>query len=566
MRNKTYGILFLFIFILFSIFFGVALITNNDYDSHLTTVKDRNKESNDSPKLALGPPIAYYAIDRNATTIYRLYESINITLDTFSFPDTDHAFMEISFTNGTIRNYTMDASDIHEYSYEYKPKYNAPLGFQNVSFYLLNNTNTLLNAHTTYTNFTIKTNYMVITNSSGYYIGDVMYAELTVNDFGAYQFVWNLSIVNSTIESEQGIIKSFDYNSVQFTYRIKNQTVINYVGKRLYLNLNMTDKISGKKASAYFPFDILNTAPNIIESSLNFSESIIYRSQEYDIKINATDIEDIPSDLEITVIMADPLGGLLPDFDLKHQEGNEFSGSFTIPAARPIGRYQLNITAKDQNAGSTLFSTYFSVENNLPEIHSYKINGISMGQPISLLYGENLVFTFNVSDVEKVAYVKVALIDENNEWFNITRAYIGEDTKITIRTIDLITGVWYVYIYVVDSDGAIVSLIDDYNMAPQAITIVPDVLSEYLPWIVFIIGIIFGLLAGVAAVYKHFKSKYFTTQGPLSKKKEAPLKKSPKVKKEKIKPAIEPIEEKKEEEKVKTEEEVVPQRKIKRKL
>ncbi|MFX1488109.1 MAG: hypothetical protein ACFFBI_03110, partial [Promethearchaeota archaeon] len=169
MRNRTYGILFLFIIILFSVFFGVVLINNND--SQLTTVKDRDKESNDSPKLALGPPIAYYAIDRNATTIYRLYESINITLDAFSFPDTDHAFMEISFTNGTIRNYTMDASDIHEYSYEYKPKYNAPLGFQNVSFYLLNNTNTLLNAHTTYTNFTIKTNYMAITNSSGYYIG-----------------------------------------------------------------------------------------------------------------------------------------------------------------------------------------------------------------------------------------------------------------------------------------------------------------------------------------------------------------------------------------------------------
>ncbi|MFX1488110.1 MAG: hypothetical protein ACFFBI_03115, partial [Promethearchaeota archaeon] len=212
------------------------------------------------------------------------------------------------------------------------------------------------------------------------------------------------------------------------------------------------------------------------------------------------------------------------------------------------------------------FSTYFSVENNLPEIHSYKINGISMGQPISLLYGENLVFTFNVSDVEKVAYVKVALIDENNKWFNITRAYIGEDTKITIRTIDLITGIWYVYIYVVDSDGAIVSLIDDYNMAPQAITIVPDVLSEYLPWIVFIIGIIFGLLAGVAAVYKHFKSKFFITQVPPSKKKETPLKKTPKEKKEKTKTVIEPIEEKKEEEKVKTEEEGVPQRKIKRKL
>jgi len=564
LRNRKYGHVVLIILILFTVFSSVVLIGNND--SQLTTIKDRNKETNSDLKLTQGSPIAYYAIDRNATTIYRLYESVNITLDTFSFPDTNYAFMEISFTNGSIRNFTMDASDINEYSYEYKPKYNAPLGLQNVSFYLLNSTNTLLNAHTTYTNFTIKTNFMAITNSSEYYIGDVMYAELTINDFGAYQFVWNLTIVNSTIESEQGTIKSFDYNSVQFTCRITNKTFVNHIGKTLYINLNMTDKISGKKASAYFPFDILNTAPNIIGSSLNISESIIYRSQEYDISINVTDIEEIPKNLEVKAVFADPLGGDLPDFDLKHQEGNQFSESFSIPAARPVGRYQLNITAKDQNRGSTLFSTFVIVENNLPEIHSYKINGLSMDQPVSILYGENIVFSFNVSDVEKVEYVKVALIDENNEWYNITREYIGEDTKITIRTIDLVTGTWYVYIYVVDSDGDIASLIDDYNMSPQAITIIPDVLSEYLPWIVFIIGIIFGLLAGVAVIYKHFKSKFYRTQSAPAKTKKTPLKKLSKDKKEKTKPVKEPTEEESEEEIVKSEEESVTHRKIKRKL
>ena len=92
--------------------------------------------------------------------------------------------------------------------------------------------------------------------------------------------------------------------------------------------------------------------------------------------------------------------------------------------------------------------------------------------------------------------------------FQITREYKGEDTEIKIRTQDLISGVWYIYIYVIDIDGAVTSLIDDYDMAPQGIRIVPDVLSNYIPWILFGGGLSIGALVGIGIIYTYFKSKY----------------------------------------------------------
>ena len=53
-------------------------------------------------------------------------------------------------------------------------------------------------------------------------------------------------------------------------------------------------------------------------------------------------------------------------------------------------------------------------------VHLTILDGQNMDEAISIFYGRNSVFTFNVSDIEEVAYVKVALLSENEEWFNIT--------------------------------------------------------------------------------------------------------------------------------------------------
>jgi len=137
--------------------------------------------------------------------------------------------------------------------------------------------------------------------------------------------------------------------------------------------------------------------------------------------------------------------------------------------------------------------------------------------------------------------------------------------KITIRTEELVTGIWYAYISVTDIDGATTYLNSGYDFAPQEINILPDLLTPILPWISFAIGIIFGVLVGVGILYKKFKTKSVDLKKAPSKK-SAPQKPAKKVKTapSRKKDTEEEIE-KAEVQEVKSPSKE-PQRKIKRKL
>ncbi len=570
MAKNRYKIIILFSFILCGFCLNSILISLNDFQ---TINYDKNEiEGFLDPKLAT-TALKYSDIIQNATTIYRLFESINFTVDTSSdFHDADHITMEIQFSNNSVRNYDMDNVSINEFYYEYIPEFNAPLNLQNVSFYIYNDTDTLLNNHTTYTNFTIQTNCMANFDSSEYYIGDTLNAELIVNNFtsddsNTYNFQWDLTIVDSMDEVTQNNLLDLKSNVNQFTLLIDNET-FQQVNKIYYLKVNMTDVGYGKKAAAYFPFNIKNTNP-IISSEIDLSPGEILRTEECLVSVNVTDIETAANELTITVDVQDSEGQDVIEKILGHGGDNLFTIGFSITPDKPIGTYSVTITATDNDNGFDSKVAYLDVKNNFPEIISYKINGLSMNQSISVLYGRDLVFSFNVSDTEGVSYVKVALLNEDNEWFNNTREYKGEATEITIRTQDLIGGIWYIYIYVIDTDGAVTSLIDDYDMAPQGIRIVTDVLSNYIPWILFIGGLSIGALVGIGIIYTYFKSKFRGIK-PVSAEKKTIKPKKPIIKK-KVKPKIVDEESKKKEtDEVKHEEteekEGLPKRKIKRKL
>ncbi len=574
MIKNRYKIIILVFFFLFGFCFNSFLITLNEFKPIDYYEENDNELTN--PELAAA--LKYSDIHQNATTIYRLFESINFTIDTSNdFPDADHVTMKIQFSNNSIRNYDMAKVDSKFY-YEYIPEYNAPLELQNVSFYIYNISNALLNDPITYTNFTIKSNclanfFLDGFPSSEYYINDTLVAELLVINFtsdnnNTYNFQWDLTIVDSKDEATQNNLLNFNSNATYFNLLLDNDT-FQQVNKIYYLKVNMSDVTYGKKAAAYFPFTIKNSDP-IITSNINLSSNEVFRTDECTVSINITDIETSPENLNVRLYVYDSEGNKIIDKQLNHISEDLFSDTITIPSSGPIGRYKVTVTTSDENGGNDSKETFLTVKNNSPEIHSYTINENSMDQTISINYGKDLIFSFNVSDNEDgVSFIKVALLSKNNEWFNITGEYKGEDTEITIRTIDLVTGIWYVYIYVIDSDGAVTSLIDDYNLAPQGIRIISDVLSNYLTWITFFIGLVIGILAGVGIVYKYFKSKYGESQAIPPKKKEISPKKRFTKKREKISPVKEEPEEEElseldKEEKEETE--VFLKRKIKRKL
>lgn len=548
---------------------SVSVFSFWEFQSKNNNIYTKNDEMF-SPKVA--DALYFSAIHRNTSTVYRLFETVNFTIDTSGFTGVSYVKMQISFRNGSVRNYDMTNIGNNEFYYGYTPEYYAPLGSQNVSFLIYNVGETLLNDHTTYSNFTILSNYAIFNLEPDYYIWDTLSAGLMVYNFSGpnmfYEFEdWDITIVDSDNEATQNNLVNLDSNANQVSLLIDNETFSD-VNKIYYIKVNMTELNRGTIRAAYFPFNVRNSNPIII-SSIDLSPNEVFRTDVCTISLNATDIETAPQDLEITMYVQDAEGENVLEDLITYVSENSYSDTFSIASNRPTGKYRINVTVRDEDGGETSKITFLTVKNNPPKIHSYTINGLTMDQSISILYGENLVFSFNVSDVERIAYVKVALLNENNEWYNITRAYVGIQTEITVRTAELITGTWFVYVYVIDSDGAITSLTDDYDKAPQGIRIIPDVLSNYLPWILFFIGISLGILIGVGSIYKYFKSKFGEPEAISPEKKKIITKKPLTRKKLKAKPSREEFEKEEIEERRPIEEEEkkeVPKRKIKRKL
>jgi hypothetical protein len=416
------------------------------------------------------------------------------------------------------------------FTYTFKPGYNAPLGFQNVSFLIYNVSASLLSSATPRANFTITTNYFISLDKTEYNKNDTLYAEFGVSNYPQpFDFNWNVSVVDSDNETLQNVL--FDIGNNLFQTSILIDDRFEFSNKIYYFKLNMTDVSSGTKEAAYLPFKVLNTLPEISVPSIEFSKNPLKRVEDCKVIVNVTDEDTntLPENITVSITIQTSTGELLAPIELTNHNNWTFSTTFSVATNKPVGIYQISIEVEDQYGGIGSNTTSIIIENNPPKIVSYTVNGLSMNQSIILNYGEDLVFNFDVTDVENtIAYITVALIDEENNWYNITREYVP-GMRITIRTEELITGVWYAYISVTDIDGATTYLNSDFGLAPLEINVLPDLLTPILPWISFSIGIILGVLVGVGILYKRFKPKSVEMKKAPSKK-SAPQKPAKKVK------------------------------------
>ena len=572
-RQKHFISIFLVLFTFTAILFNFWVISinyNSEYfnnekisdDSDFNSIFDLKNSDNGNP------PLEYTSIFQNATTIYRLFETIKFDINASKFTNPNYTVMQIHYENNVVEEFNMDPDTDNNFTYTYNPGYDAPLGFHNVSYFIYNETNFLLSSSVQITNFTITTNYLLrfVGDISEYSKGETLYADLIVSDEPQpYEFDWNVTIVDSDNETLQNNIFDVGNNLGHFSFEINDR--FNHINKIYYIKINMSDTSKNIKAAAYFPFKALNSLPEIEVSTIIFSPSTIKRAEDCTLTLNVTDVDiyTLPENISVSMTIQSPTGELESPIELTNNNNWTFTTTFSIGINNPIGKYQIIIEAEDQYNDTDSHTASLYVENNAPEIHSYSVNGLSMNQSVSVNYGEDFIFTFNVSDVENtIAYITVSLLDPENNWYNISRVYTP-DMNILVRTEESITGVWYVYISVTDIDGATTYLYSDYGLAPQEIRVIPDLLTPILPWIGFAIGVAIGVLVGIGLLYKKFKSKYIESKDtapkkPTSKK----ISKKPKTKpskKEVVKEEDAKVEPQETKEIPKE-----PQRKIKRKL
>ncbi|MHA1105255.1 MAG: hypothetical protein ACTSPN_05980 [Promethearchaeota archaeon] len=540
--------------------------------------KINSQDSDGSDKLNFlnvsdnGSYLNYSAITRNVTSsAYRAFDPVRFTVNTSGFTGANSTFMKIEFNDIAPREYEMEGESVNFFTYVYIPEYDTPLGFHNISFGIFDVSKAQLNDQTTKTNITIMSNYLGYLNGSEYERNQKVYGEVIVNNFGPYNLEWNVAVVDDLNESIQSTLYDLGMDIDHFTFNITDRFEMSDID--YYVKINMSDTLSPKLAVAYMPFKVLATVPTIVEASINFSLNPLKRDEDCEINLNVTDIDPltVPENITVTLKLQAPDGQDLSPLTFTNNEDWTFSRTFSISINRPIGIYQVTIEAKDQYDAITTYTTTINVENNAPKIHNYWINSLTIEQQVSVNYGDDLVFTFNVSDVENtIAYITVSLLDENDNWYNITNSY-SSNMEVIIRTEELISGVWYVYLSVIDADGAKTHFTDDIIIAPKEIRIIPDLISTNLPWIALFSGLGIGIIFGFGFGYSRYKSA--STKMPKEKQKRSkgkakitPKQIKPKEKKQKQKQIDIEEPDDTEDKTVKSETKSDTQRKIKRRL
>ncbi len=551
---------------LITIFISASLININGTDltsNYLHLDKNElNPKSADNGLKSLNYSSIYQS---TFSPINRLFDSIYFRVNVSGFLNANYTFMQISYQNNAFKNFSMSKLNDDEFEYNYTPEYNAPLGFHRVNFYIFNQSDYLLNAHTTYVNFTIISNYLGCLNEPDYERGDLAWGEFQIVDFGLHNFTWVLSLTDNLNESLETVFFTLGTDIESFYFELNES--FTFSNHMYYVKIKINDTYYNKISRIYLPFKLLNSIPEIVSGSVNFSSTTIKIAEECTISLNVTDgdmgIDTFAENISVLITIQDSEGSETTPTSMTNNGDWTFVYTFSVAIGKPIGTYQVIFTVFDQFILlSEPYIEIIQVENNNPEIHGFTINGIDVENSISINYGEDIIFKFNVSDVEdRISLITVHLLNEMNEWYNLSIKY-EDNVELVIRTIDLMPGSWYVYLTVYDSDGGVTSLTSDYGFAPKEIRIIPDLLSPALPWIALIIGLIIGFLGGLALVYRYFKSKYSEPQEAISKKK--------KVKKQKVKkqPEEEETPEKIDEKEPKKEpsEQKPVQRKIKRRL
>ncbi len=494
----------------------------------------------------------------NDTEIITLFDTIKIDVNTSQYYFANYTEILFIYADGSSFIDNMTHTVQANFTYNYTAPYNIPTGIHSIYFQIYDDTDSLLNNNKTETTFIVKSNYYSADFlKDELYIGDLLSISLTIKNTTEHNFIYNVAIVDSTNEQAQTNLK-FIGNNIEWFNITADESLFGELNKVYYIKVNLTDESTGKVNATYFPFQILNHNPQIIESTIKFSSLEIFRSNVNNcrVSLNVTDIEDDnPANLSVIMTLTDLFGTNKIQYPLSNI-GNNFSTDFHIGINSPIGIYKINITAIDLNGGATSYFSDIEVKNNPPQFNLYLINGKLPTETISIDYGEDIIFAFDIRDKDNnIEYITVTLISDEYKFFIISTV----NQVLSINSAELESGVWYVFISATDSDGSTINLTSDYGLAPQQIKIIANTLENIMPWITLIIGIVAGLLIGFALGYKLLKSrrkiKEPSREEPISEK--APQK----IKRKAEKPKEEA--EKKEEEK---EEKKPTKRKIKRKL
>ncbi|MHA1871742.1 MAG: hypothetical protein ACTSXF_12405, partial [Promethearchaeota archaeon] len=288
-----------------------------------------------------------------------------------------------------------------------------------------------------------------------------------------------------------------------------------YLGQ-YHIIANVTDSDGNSSISVKY-FDVKNNVPYISWYSINISDSeftdpskheVLRGTGTINIALNISDVE-LPHDsgaLNVKMIAKGTDNqnlnfGIISSITRTSSnpaEKSDFKCTVVIPSYTHAEEFTLYLTAYEviNNVEYNSSVTYtFNVINNPPNASRivYTINDQNATtQGITIKEFQNINIKVNVTNVdsEGIAKVRICLIDPNGKWYNYSLENNGSNfVELTLRAYDLAEGQWYVYVYVVDTDG--------YQVAGSNILsfrLVRDKFSVVIPWLMLFAGIAIGLV------------------------------------------------------------------------
>ena len=164
-RKNSTTRLFLTVFTCTVIILSIWAVTANlerrfTLNSEQESVFDDFQDTIDLKSSNNGLSLNYSSIHQNSTTVYRLFESVEFTINASGFVNPNYTIMRIHYFNNDAEDFNMDyvSGTDTNFTYTYTPRYYDHTGFSNVSFLVYNINNDLLSSTIPITNFTIESN------------------------------------------------------------------------------------------------------------------------------------------------------------------------------------------------------------------------------------------------------------------------------------------------------------------------------------------------------------------------------------------------------------------------
>ena len=317
----------------------IDLGNNNDENFQEENLKTSNKDLN------------YTSVFQNTSFIRRDFESLYFEVNVSQFEYANKTSIEIEFPNNTLQSFEMNYTigTTMNFTYEYKPKGDAPLGFHRVRFIVKNISLEQLNTGNFYTNFTVSSTSWVIFNNSEYFRGECLRANILFLDIST-NYNWKAVVVNTTIESQQNIIEVFFQDPEQITFIIDEE--FDQLDYNYYLAINITEDDWNTWNVDYWAFYIKNSVPIIYENTIQFNPTSVFREERCDVQVSVNDSESNPSNVDVNIRLIDPNRNDAYTQTLFHSGNGLYKGNFTISGSRPKGIYEVEFEAIDGDGGN----------------------------------------------------------------------------------------------------------------------------------------------------------------------------------------------------------------------